>query len=127
MPWTASVGAGFSTGEPWLPLGEDYLTRNVETLSSDPGSILNLYRTLLALRRLRPSLAIGDISNVAAFAGVLSYERRQGDERTLVRLNLSDASRPFQTSGEVLLSTAAGGHADGTLAPGEGVILGPGG
>ncbi len=129
MPWSTATSAGFSTGEPWLPPGEDHATRNVETLRSDPSSILNLYRALLHLRRSRPSLAIGDIADVAAQDGVLGYERRHGDERTRVRLNLADDTKPFDASGDVLLSTTMRTRAAGELAPGEGVILGvrPGG
>jgi alpha-glucosidase len=127
MPWGASAGAGFTTGEPWLPLGEGHAGRNVEALRAEPHSILNLYRALLFLRRSRPSLAVGDILNVAADGGVLGYERRHRDERTLVRLNLSDAPAPPGAIGDVLLSTSMSRASLAMLAPGEGVILGVGG
>ena len=38
-------------GEPWLPIGADAELRNVAAQRSDPGSLLHLYRELLALRR----------------------------------------------------------------------------
>jgi glycosidase len=105
------------------------MTRNVEALQADQQSILHLYRALLALRRSRPSLAVGEISGVAADGDVLGYERRHGEERTLVRLNLSDAPQRLDAVGDVLLSTTMGARAADALAPGEGVILGvrPGG
>src|SRR5204862_3716968 len=51
MPWEPGRGAGFTAGEPWLPLGADADRRNVALLRADPDSILSLYRRLLALRR----------------------------------------------------------------------------
>src|SRR4029450_659157 len=51
MPWDAGPGAGFTTGRPWLPVGEANLPRHVATQRDDPGSMLNLHRRLLRLRR----------------------------------------------------------------------------
>ena len=51
MQWDDNPQAGFSTAEPWLPLAEDWAACNVESQRSDPGSMLTLYRRLLALRR----------------------------------------------------------------------------
>ncbi len=36
MPWTGGPGAGFTTGLPWLRLGPDVETRNVEAQEADP-------------------------------------------------------------------------------------------
>jgi alpha-glucosidase len=46
MQWNAEAHGGFTTGEPWLPLAEDYVHENVANLSADARSILNLYRAL---------------------------------------------------------------------------------
>ena len=48
MQWDAS--GGFTSGEPWLPL-VDPETLNVADERADPGSLLNLYRRLIELRR----------------------------------------------------------------------------
>src|SRR3954462_7425681 len=48
MQWDASRNAGFPAGEPWLPLADDAVHENVENLTADTGSILNLYRSLIA-------------------------------------------------------------------------------
>jgi len=76
MPWSNDAFAGFSTTEPWLPLSEDWPTRNVHRQSLDPGSMLNLYRSLLHLRRRHRSLTIGDLVLGQAIDEVLVYERR---------------------------------------------------
>ena len=35
MPWDETEKAGFTTGDPWLPIAPDFTTRNVENQSSD--------------------------------------------------------------------------------------------
>lgn len=135
MPWDGSANAGFTAGEPWLPLGPDWQTRNVAAEKTDPDSMLLLYRALLALRHERPALALGDFAMVSAEGDVLAYERRFGDERVLVALNLGAEEQRFDLSKRVwnctvLLSTiatgqSATGHSSLTLAPNEGVILAP--
>ncbi len=52
MPWAADEpGLGFSTGEPWLPFGEDAAALAVDRQQDDPTSTLSAYRRLLASRR----------------------------------------------------------------------------
>lgn len=89
MAWDESANAGFSTGEPWLPLHRDWPTRNVAAQRGDAGSIWALHRDLIALRRSTPALAVGDWRLVQAGDAILAYERRAGDARALVALNLT--------------------------------------
>lgn len=126
--WDTSSHAGFSPGEPWLPLHKDWRTRNAAVQVNDPHSMLNLYRRLLALRRHRDALNIGDIELLAAQGPVLSYIRRHKDENLLVALNLSaDVSPiglpPDYTVQNVLASTGPTRAYDGWLHANEGLIL----
>ncbi len=135
MPWDASPNRGFTTGEPWLPLGPDWRTRNVAAESDDPDSMLSLYRAVLALRRERRALALGDLALIRAEGFVLAYERRFGNERLLVALNLGGHERQVDPPAWAadythVLSTVHPrvGRRFGTaltLAPDEGVILAP--
>lgn len=50
MRWDASASGGFTTGDPWLPVHPD-TGCNVTDQQRDPGSFLNLMRTLLLARR----------------------------------------------------------------------------
>jgi alpha-glucosidase len=93
MQWSADPGAGFTTGEPWLPLAADWRTRNVETQHADRGSILWLYRDLLALRRRTPALERGTFRDLPAGNGVLAWERRHERSRALVALNFADQAQ----------------------------------
>ena len=61
MPWDGSLLGGFTSGEPWLPLGPDHASINVMAMSESRGSILNLYRRLIELRRNNPVLTHGAI------------------------------------------------------------------
>jgi alpha-glucosidase len=93
MQWSAERGAGFSTGEPWLPLASDWQTRNVEAQRADRGSILWLYRDLLALRRRTPALERGAWREVPTPEGMLGWERSFGSSRALVAMNFAGEPR----------------------------------
>jgi glycosidase len=132
MPWDGSPEAGFTTGEPWLPLNPDWRTRNVEALSADPGSILNLYRRLIAVRRSSRALQLGDYRELVAADGVLAYERRLGDESVIVVLNLTGetktASIPEAAGRRIATSAVTAGPGAAvsetlTLPPNEGLVL----
>ncbi len=128
MPWDDSPYAGFSAAEPWLPLNADRARRNVAQQERDPLSMLSLHRTLLVLRRRHPALSVGSLALVAADDEVLAYERRDGDERLLIVLNLGQAERRLTLPDEariddVLASTLPLRAMDGTLLPDEGLVL----
>ncbi|HET7463619.1 MAG TPA: alpha-amylase family glycosyl hydrolase [Longimicrobium sp.] len=135
MQWSAGPGAGFTTGEPWLPLAEDHAAVNVETERDDPGSILTLYRQLILLRQGEPALEVGRYEPVEASGSVLAYLRRSraGESDFLVALNLGSSPQTLPLSPEtegatVALSThldRAGERAAGELRlrADEGVIL----
>ena len=112
MQWDASPGAGFTTGEPWLPLG-DFGAINAASQRDDPASLLSLHRRLLALRRAEPALSLGDWAPVDADGDVLAFVRTGGGARFLVALNLGPAPARVQGAweGEVALSTHGGGGA----------------
>jgi alpha-glucosidase len=89
MPWDGSANAGFTAGEPWLPLNPDWHSRNVAAQADDPASMFTLYRHLLALRREHPALSIGSIEEIGGNPGALHYVRVHGTDRIVVALNLS--------------------------------------
>ncbi|MFI6444778.1 alpha-amylase family glycosyl hydrolase [Kitasatospora sp. NPDC050543] len=87
MQWDATPGAGFSTAPAerrYLPLDPDPHRPDVATQRSDPGSLLNLVRRLIALRRAHPGLgAHGGVE--VLHAGYPLVHRRSG--RYLVAVN----------------------------------------
>ncbi|WP_442679828.1 alpha-amylase family glycosyl hydrolase [Sphingomonas sp. ASY06-1R] len=125
MPWGDSAQAGFTTGTPWLPLNDDWRTRNVAVEAADPASMLALHRALLALRRAHPALAIGTVRLIAAEGDVLAYERFHQGEKIVVALNLGGQEQAVTLpAGRLLLSTLpSGDYAPGRLAPDQGIVL----
>ena len=63
IPWAppseAGPGAGFTEGNPWLPIGSTAEVLNAKTLAGDPDSMLELYRTLIRTRKATPALRQG--------------------------------------------------------------------
>ena len=63
MEWDEQIHAGFAppdTQNTWLPIGENYQQVNVDIQLRQPGSLLDLYRKLLAYRKIAPALQIGN-------------------------------------------------------------------
>lgn len=107
MQWDASPHAGFTKSEPWLPVAPDASHRNVEMHKADPRSLLNLYRTLIRLRRSEPALTEGTIEDIRAEGTVLTYRRRAEMRRLRVALNLGHepASLRTEEAGTLLVTT----------------------
>ena len=59
MPWSRGEQGGFTTGDPWLPLGDGYQVSCFEVQQGDPHSMLNLTRAVLAIRQAEPALSTG--------------------------------------------------------------------
>jgi alpha-glucosidase len=133
MQWDATAGAGFTTAKPWLPLADDYIQENVANLDADSGSILNLYRALIGLRKKLPQLADGAYQPIAAQGDILLYRRTGEGEAVVVALNLGAEPVSISASSiglghEIVLSTSLdrqGEQVQGDLdlRGNEGVIL----
>jgi alpha-glucosidase len=107
MQWDASENAGFSTVEPWLPVSDDYQTRNVAVQSADPTSSLNFYRKLIWMRTASSALTFGSYRALESPEGTFVYLREHGEETKLIALNFSDDPQTIAISraGQVVLST----------------------
>jgi alpha-glucosidase len=130
MRWDNTRLGGFTTGEPWLPMGTDIYERNVERLKADRSSILWLYRRLMELRRHEAALLLGEYLPMRSQNDILTYMRIQGDAKILVALNMAHQPRKYdwQGKGTLLLSTYLDrDHAtiEGPtlLRPDEGIIM----
>ena len=93
MQWAATSGVGFTSGTPWESPQADSLSVNVAAQEADPGSLLNLYRQLVHLRKTNVALATGELVPLhASDPRVAAYLRRAGDRAVLVLANLGGAS-----------------------------------
>jgi alpha-glucosidase len=130
MQWSAGPGAGFTEAVPWLPIAGDADERNVDAQRGARGSLLHLYRDLLALRRATPALHRGTYQSLEAPAEILAFERVWQTSRAIVALNFGAEAVSFGLAaneitsglrsrfGEPLPTTTA----NLALAPGEGLV-----
>jgi alpha-glucosidase len=123
MQWDASANAGFTQGQPWLPVAEGFEHCNVAAQRGDAGSLLTLYRELIHLRRSDPALREGAFDDPFSAGTVLGYTRRFQDRRLLVLLNLGGERQvvplPQGCRADVLHATTQEPHAapvDGAIA-----------
>ena len=96
MQWTGDVGGGFTEGTPWEPLHTATESINVADQTTDPDSLLSLYRDLIRARRAAPALHRGG-AEAAAIASpttdeVWALRRTAGDEVVICAFNLGESS-----------------------------------
>ena len=136
VPWDGSPGYGWAAGrDPWLPWPPDPGGRNVETERSDPGSILWLYRRLLAARRSSPALRSGsfawlDLGPGQGADGALVWERRAAGDRRIVAVSFVDEPVDLAVDGDWVIDVASDGIDEGRpypgrLGPSQALVLGP--
>ncbi len=99
MQWNASEHAGFSAGEPWLPVHDDYEVCNVASQEANPDSPLAWYRKLASLRAEHSVLVAGDWNELMADdEQVFAFERRLGDARAVTLANFSDEPAMYDSA-----------------------------
>ena len=90
MQWDASEHAGFTSGNPWLPLNPNYIDVNTEAELADENSVFNHFKKMTALRKESEVLIYGDYALLLPeHPQVYAYTRSLGDEQFLVMLNFS--------------------------------------
>lgn len=89
MVWTTAADAGFSAGEPWLPVDERQLALAVERQEREPDSMLHAARRLLAWRRRQPALLAGELELLEGTGEMLCWIRRCEAQKLLVALNMT--------------------------------------
>jgi alpha-glucosidase len=134
IPWAppsqAGPGAGFTTGEPWLPLVGGAEALNVATQAADPDSTLALARELAWLRRGEPALVSGEQRTIDAGHDLLAWLRLGADATLLAIVNFAGQERAFTRPrdlpehGTLVLSTDPARARDDDLALGD-LRLGP--
>ena len=114
LPWTASgdsYGFGPDGGAaPWLPQPAGWGPVSAEAQDGDPASVLELYRSALAIRAEHPALGDGDLTWVEAGPDALAFTREPGFG---CWVNLGAEPLPLPAGAEVLV--ASGDVVDGSL------------
>ena len=90
MQWKAGPNAGFTDGEPWIGIPENYSYINVEEENKDEDSILSCYKKLIRLRKEHRVIAEGDIGFIYRdHPQVLAYRRQTEEEELIVLANMT--------------------------------------
>ena len=114
MQWNSGKNAGFSEGESWIGLPENYTSINVEAEEADDDSILNYYRKLVQLRKDYRVISEGSIKFLdSGNEKVFAYERRLNDERVVVICNFSGEDEKISgidIKGSMLIGNYSGSH-----------------
>jgi len=97
MPWVADAPhAGFTDGQPWLPVDAAHVNAAVDLQDRDHDSMLNFQRRFIALRRSLPQLTRGEIAFFDAPEPVLALRRDlAGHDSVLAAFNLSGEEVSF--------------------------------
>lgn len=92
MQWEEQTYGGFSEVEPWIPMSSKFRKEiTVEAQQNDKDSILNFYKTLIAMRKKYPVIAKGKISFLETKTDmVLAYKRVLEKEQIIVFCNLDE-------------------------------------
>ena len=129
IPWDAGApNLGFSTGTPWLPVGETHRALAVSRQMAQADSSLNWTRRVLAMRKQGRALRLGEIEFVDESAPILAFTRCHGTECVFCAFNMS-AEPATLTDGRLgaatllLESHAASRSADSLVLPPYGAYI----
>ncbi len=75
MQWDAGADAGFGSTEPWLPFDPEWRACNVAAQRGEGDSLLEWYRSLIALRRAKTALRRGSLRFIEGPKGLLAWKR----------------------------------------------------
>ena len=110
MQWTSKKNAGFTSGEPWLPLNEKYHEVNVEQQIQDEDSVLRYYQRLAKLHQEYDVLLKGSYEEqLEADEQIYAYRRLMFENKVIVLCNFSGREKAYslpelEVDGKLLLS-----------------------
>ncbi|MCI2772680.1 alpha,alpha-phosphotrehalase [Staphylococcus warneri] len=108
MQWNASNHAGFTTGEPWINIPQNYQHINVEEAMKDSESILHTYKTLISLRHHHDIITYGNIEPMyMEHEQLFVYRRHYHNQTWLIIANFSKEPvmlpEDLNVSGDVII------------------------
>lgn len=128
MQWSDTRNAGFSEGEPWIGVNEDYETVNVEAARDDPDSVWHYYRDLIDLREALDVFVYGEYDLLLPdHTEVFAYRRTLADDELIVICNFFDSELSIdlpQLTGDETPELLIGNYED-TGAPAGDIDLRP--
>jgi alpha-glucosidase len=120
IPWTRTgPSLGFGRGKPWLPQPADWAEKSREAQDGVDGSMLELYRAALRVRRAEPALGDGALRWLGSGPDVLVFERPGEGYRLVCAVNFGADPAPLPPYDEVLLASQ---RLDGDRLPSDAAV-----
>jgi oligo-1,6-glucosidase len=117
MQWDAGPNAGFTPGEPWLPVNPNYTWLNAAAQIDAPDTVFAHYQALIRLRHELPILVDGDCTQLLAEdAQIWAYTRTLSNRKLLVIANFSRDPRTVDIGREWIAADLLLGNLPGTPA-----------
>ncbi|MFB6250676.1 MAG: alpha-glucosidase [Halobellus sp.] len=127
MQWSDDAHAGFTDGEPWFPVNDNYRAINVDRERGHEDSIWQYYRRLIDLRHRHDILVYGEYElYLPDHPDIYAYTRTLEDDRALVVLNWAETATeiegPLPEAESMDLVTS---NYDDTATPPHGAVFRP--
>jgi len=87
VQWNAEKNAGFTTGEPWIPVGNSYESINAEAALKNEDSIFYHYKKLINLRKEYDVISHGSVQMILEEHNKVFGFTRSYENEMLVVLN----------------------------------------
>ncbi|HGK7344838.1 TPA: alpha-glucosidase [Streptococcus suis] len=99
MQWTEAEGAGFSTGQAWLTLGDTVKDINVEKALADKNSLFYTYQKLIALRKEYPCMSEGKYEVMETRnSSVMAYRKYDEQDDFIILVNFTSEEQAYELS-----------------------------
>ncbi|MGM5692330.1 glycoside hydrolase family 13 protein [Streptococcus suis] len=129
MQWTGAEGAGFSTGQAWLALGDTVKDINVEKALADKQSLFYTYQKLIALRKEYPCMSEGKYEVMeTGNSSVMAYRKYDEQDDFIILVNFSSQEQAYTIAVEeysIFMNNYENEEAinKGTLRPFEAIVF----
>ncbi|HFU3705194.1 TPA: alpha-glucosidase [Streptococcus suis] len=129
MQWTGAEGAGFSTGQAWLTLGDTVKDINVEKALADKQSLFYTYQKLIDLRKEYPCMSEGKYEVIETEnSSVMAYRKYDEQDDFIILVNFSSQEQAYTIAVEeysIFMNNYENEEAinKGTLRPFEAIVF----
>lgn len=115
MQWDAGTHAGFTTGDPWLPVNPNHTWLNASTQSKSPATVFAHYQALIRLRHEMPVLGDGVFAPLMEDdPQIWAYTRTGSHRKLLVIANCGRDPRTVDVGSEWIAAELLLGNLPGT-------------
>lgn len=97
MQWNSEANAGFTTGDPWIAVNDNYREINAKRQMDDPRSVYNFYREIIRLRHEEEVIVYGDFEMLLEESDqIFAYKRKLRETEVVVFCNFTPNHVKFE-------------------------------